>query len=156
MTEAWCPWAPSIWTPGAARPWMNSWSVSEDPALLLGTAKDLLEAISKFVLEERGLLPPGHQKYHRLLTLSFDALDLQPGAVAEESTGRKQVQTIFQAAKTVALMIGDLRNQEGTGHGRTLPTGVSVEAAGFVIRQAVMVADLMLATHDRQMCAARA
>lgn len=47
--------------------------------------------------------------------------------------------------------INELRNDHGTGHGRTLPTGVSVDAARFMIRQATMVAEMLLAAHDRQM-----
>ncbi|WEG10724.1 hypothetical protein PU630_15540 [Microbacterium horticulturae] len=58
---------------------------------------------------------------------------------------------MYQSAKTVALSVDGLRNLQGTGDGRTLPTGVTAEAARFVIREAVHVADLMLSTRDRQM-----
>ena len=58
---------------------------------------------------------------------------------------------IYQSAKTTALTINELRNLQGTGHGRTLPTGISTETGQYVIREATHVAELLLSTHDRQM-----
>lgn len=126
-----------------------------DAAVLLGGAKELLESISKFVLEETQMLPDRKMDYPEILTLAFDRLNLQPKGVDSSMPGAKQVKAIYQSAKTITLAVNELRNLQGTGHGRTLPTGVTVEAARYVIRQATYVAELMLATHDRQMGAAR-
>lgn len=122
----------------------------DDPAALLGGSKDLLEAVAKFVLEEGGRLPE-RADFSALIALSFEQLGLRPAVVDDSIPGVKQVRAIYQSAKTIALTVNQLRNLQGTGHGRTLPTGVSAEAARFVIREAVHVADLMLSTHDRQM-----
>lgn len=123
----------------------------QDPAVLLGGAKELLESIAKFVLEETHMLPDRKTDYPEVLTLAFDRLRLQPKGVDSSMPGAKQVKAIYQSARTTTMAINDLRNLQGTGHGRTLPTGVTVEAARYVIRQATYVAELMLATHDRQM-----
>lgn len=128
---------------------------TEDPAALLGGAKDLLESIAKFVLEETGMLPDRKMDYSEALSLAFERLNLQPAGVDSSIPGAKQVKSIFQAARTTTTAINELRNLQGTGHGRTLPTGVTVEAARYVIREATHVAALMLATHDRQMGAGR-
>jgi len=122
----------------------------DDPAALLGGAKELLEAVAKFVLEEGGRLPE-RADFPALVALSFEQLGLRPAVVDDSVPGAKQVRAIYQSAKTVALTVNELRNLQGTGHGRTLPTGVTAEAARYVIREAVHVADLMLSTHDRQM-----
>jgi|SRR5690625_365264 len=124
---------------------------TEDPAALVGGAKDLLESIAKFVLEEAQMLPNGKKDYPGLLTLAFECLRIKPGKIDPEQPGAKQVNSIYQSAFTTTLAIGELRNLQGTGHGRTLPTGVTVEAARYVIKQATHVADLMLSTHARQM-----
>jgi hypothetical protein len=124
---------------------------TDDPGLLLGSAKDLLESISKFVLEEAGRLPPGKLDFHQVLHLAFEQLGMLPAVIATGVPGAKQLRAIYQSAKTTAEQVAELRNLQGTGHGRTLPTGVSPSAGRFVIREATHVAELLLSTHDHQM-----
>lgn len=123
----------------------------DDPAALIGGAKELLEAIAKFVLEEGGLYPDSRIPFPGLIDLSFERLDLLPAVVSESSEGSKQIREIYRSAKKTVTAVNELRNLQGTGHGRTLPTGVTPEAARYVIREATHVAELMLTTHDRHM-----
>ena len=123
----------------------------EDPAVLLGVAKDLIEAIGKFVLEEMARLTQGKLNFLNVLALSFEQLRLRPQDTDTDAPGGKQLREIRQHANAIAGSINELRNLQGTGHGRTLPTGVSAEEARYVIRQATLLAELMLSTHDRQM-----
>ena len=123
----------------------------EDPGVLLGGAKELLESICKFVLEEQSMLPDRRADFDELLALALDRLQLQPQLVDVTVPGGKQVRAIYQSAKTTASTINELRNLQGTGHGRTLPTGISRETGRYVIREATHVAELLLSTHDRQM-----
>ena len=51
----------------------------------------------------------------------------------------------------IAGMTNQLRNHEGTGHGRTLPTAISPEVALLVVREACSVTEFVLETLDRQM-----
>jgi len=48
-------------------------------------------------------------------------------------------------------MTNDLRNFEGTGHGRTLPTAVTAELALLVVREACSIAQMVLASLDRHL-----
>jgi hypothetical protein len=123
----------------------------DDPAALLGGAKELIEAIAKFVLEEGGLPPDPRIPFPGLIDLSFERLALLPAVVSESAEGTKQIREIYRSAKKTVVAVNELRNLQGTGHGRTLPTGVTTEAARYVIREATHVAELMLTTHDRQM-----
>lgn len=123
----------------------------EDPGALLGGAKELLESICKFVLEEQSMLADRKMGFDELLTLALDRLRLQPNQVDTAVPGGKQLRAIYQSAKTTASTINELRNLQGTGHGRTLPTGISKETGRYVIREATHVAELLLSTHDRQM-----
>ncbi len=56
---------------------------------------------------------------------------------------------ILQSSWTIAEQLNELRNLQGAGHGRTLPTGVSVELALLVVREACSVSEFMLITLDR-------
>lgn len=124
---------------------------TEDAALLLGTAKELLESVGKFVLEEGNRLPDRRMDFPEVMVESMKQLGVMPVQVDSSTEGGKQIRKVYQAVRTIIEAINELRNDYGTGHGRTLPTGVSVEAARFMIRQATLVAELLLTTHDRQM-----
>ena len=50
----------------------------------------------------------------------------------------------------IAEQVNVLRGLQGTGHGRTLPTGVSPELALLVVREACSVAEFTLNALDRQ------
>ncbi|QRP97799.1 abortive infection family protein [Corynebacterium sp. FDAARGOS 1242] len=122
---------------------------SEDPGVLLGVAKELLESSCKFVLEESGMLPGRKADFDELVALTFERLNLLPVDVDISQPGGKQIRAIYQSARTAALQINELRNLQGTGHGRTLPTGVTVQAGRFVVREAAHVTELILTSHDR-------
>lgn len=124
---------------------------TEDAGLLLGTAKELLESVGKFVLEEAQCLPDRRMDFPEVMTLSMEHLGVMPAKVDASTQGGKQIRKVYQAVRTVVEAVNELRNDHGTGHGRTLPSGVSVEAARFMIRQATIVAEMLLAAHDRQM-----
>jgi len=119
---------------------------ADDPAQLLGSAKDLLEAVAKFVLEELGYDAAGD--FDRLWYLARERLGVHPTQVAGDAAGAKQVRKILGATWTIAEQANELRNLQGTGHGRTLPTGVSADVALLVVREACSIAQFMLSGLD--------
>lgn len=123
----------------------------DDPAALIGTTKDLLESVSKFVLEENGRLPEQKLDFPAYFAQATELLKMKPKDIDTSNPGGKQARDIMQAVQSVALKLNELRNAEGTGHGRTLPSGITTDTARFVIRTGSHVAELMLATHDRMM-----
>ena len=123
---------------------------TEDPALMLGTAKELLESTAKYVLEAFSV-PYSAMSFDELWYHTRDRLRLHPRGIDVDAPGGEQVREILQASWSIARMSNALRNLEGTGHGRTLPTGVSAEVAHLVIREACSVAQLVLATLDRHL-----
>lgn len=119
----------------------------EDPGQLLGSAKDLLEAVAKFVLEELG--SPQDGDFGHLWYLARDRLGIHPAQVAGDAPGASQVRKILGASWTLAEQVNELRNLQGAGHGRTLPTGVTPEMALLVVREACSVAQFTLSALDR-------
>lgn len=124
---------------------------AEDPALLLGTAKELLESVAKFVLEELGMPPRRNADFNELWHLARDRLGLLPESINSEAPGGESVRKILGGTWTIAQQVNVLRCTDGTGHGRTLPTGVSSELAMLVVREACSVAELALRTLDRHL-----
>ena len=78
-----------------------------------------------------------------------DRLGLLPQQVSGDSPGAKQVRKILQSSWSIAEQVNELRGLQGTGHGRTLPTGISAEMALLVVREACSVAEFMLNVLDR-------
>lgn len=123
---------------------------TDDPALMLGTAKDLLEAVAKFVLEELSAPVNGKADFGELFFHVRDRLGIHPKQVALGQPGAETIKKVLQSSWTLAESVNDLRNLQGTGHGRTLPTGVTPEMALFVVREACSLAEYILTTLDRQ------
>lgn len=123
---------------------------TNDPGALLGTAKDLMEAAAKFILEELSF--PVHDKmsFDELWHHARDRLGILPQQVAQEVPGAACIKTILQSSWTIAQQVNVLRGLQGSGHGRTLPTGVSPEQALLVVREACSVTEYALASLDRQ------
>lgn len=107
---------------------------TDDPALLLGTAKELMESTAKYVLEAFSVPFTASTSFEELWHHARDRLSLLPQQVDVERPGGKEVRTVLEASWAIARMANELRKSEGTGHGRTLPTGVSPEVALLVVR----------------------
>lgn len=122
---------------------------TDDPALMIGTAKDLLEAVAKFVLEEMSIPYRQNADFAELWYHARDRLGIHPKQVAASVPGGEVVQMVMQSAWNIADAANKLRNLQGTGHGRTLPTGVTSEMALLVVREACSVAEYVLTTLDR-------
>ena len=94
-----------------------------DGPLVIGTAKELCEAIAKVVVAERGGTLSGAADLPDVVTAAHKALEFQPGeGVANDPETRK----VAQGLKSIVLGLGELRNRRGTGHGRATP-GNAVE-----------------------------
>lgn len=120
---------------------------TDDPGQLLGSAKDLLEAVAKFVLEE--LEWPQDGDFNTLWYLARERLGVHPKQMTLAGPGAEQVRKILGATWTIAEQVNALRNLQGAGHGRTLPTGVTPDMALLVVREACSVSQFMLTTLDR-------
>lgn len=123
---------------------------TSDPALLIGTAKELLESVSKFVLEELGMPVDDKMDYNHLWHLARERLGVLPQQVDANLPGAEAIRAIHQSTWSLADQVNKLRNLQGTGHGRTLPSGVSEDLAMLVVREAATVADYMLARLARE------
>lgn len=89
----------------------------EDAALVIGTSKDLMEAVAAHVLQELWGQYPTTANFPTLLGQAFTALGLATTADKEESGEHPRI-NMERKMYGLACSINRLRNKQGTGHGR--------------------------------------
>jgi len=118
----------------------------DDPALQVGSAKELDEAAARHVLEE---LVGEYAKSGRdgsfpmTVNRAFQVLDMavrMPGANPHKDPAKAVQETLFE----LAIQINRLRNQTGTGHGRPQIPSLSVADARLAARATALIASAML------------
>jgi hypothetical protein len=114
-----------------------------DAALVVGTGKDLLEAVAAHVLVEQGTsYHSGKLNFSDLLSFAFVSLRMTiPKGAPSSPTAQQRIEmALFEAG----CAVNTLRNKQGTGHGRPfLPTVVAQEATTAVQVMGVIAADML-------------
>jgi hypothetical protein len=115
----------------------------EDAALEIGTGKDLVEAVAGHVLQVKFGTLPVHANFPTLLGQAFVALGLATPQTLVQP-GEPPNMRIERAMYELACGVNQLRNKQGTGHGRPwLPT-VSKSDARSAIESMGLVAEFLL------------
>lgn len=98
--------------------------VAADLEGIIGASKDLVETVAKVVLDVLGQSYGSDTPVQKLASVSMKAL-----GIAEE---RPALQRLGGSMATAAGAIGELRNSDGTGHGRSARSTISPRHAEFV------------------------
>lgn len=118
-----------------------------DPALAVGTAKELVETVCKTILEDRGVTP-GNDDLPKLVRAVAKELSLLPDSVSEKAKGSDVIRRVLSNLGQVAQGLAELRNLYGTGHGRSARAkGVQPRHAKLAIGSAATLAVFLLETH---------
>lgn len=117
---------------------------ADDAALLAGTSKDLVEATAKHVLAERYGQVGAVQNFPTLLGQAFVAV----GLAHEFRTGNRPHQRVEAALYELACAVNQLRNREGTGHGRPFVPQVTKRQARTATESMGIVAEVLLDALD--------
>lgn len=119
-----------------------------DPALAIGSAKELVESTAKLVLSETGTAFSDRDDVPELVRKAAGALHLSPGDQSKGPDGSEAVRKILGAASTIANRMAELRNQGyGTGHGQSVRrAGLSTRHARLAINGARLWCEFMLDT----------
>jgi HEPN domain-containing protein len=122
-------------------------AAEDDPALAVGTAKELVETVCKTILEDRGR-PPSTDDLTKLVKTAAKELALLPDGVPEEAKGSEVIRRVLSNLAQVAQGLAELRNLYGTGHGRSARTkGVKTRHARLAVGAAATLATFLLETH---------
>jgi hypothetical protein len=104
----------------------------EDAALIVGTSKDLIEAVAAHVLTELYGQYPTTANFPTLLGQAFTALGLATPVDKEKSEEHPR-RNMERKMYDLACSINKLRNKQGTGHGRPwLPDLTNDEAQASI------------------------
>ncbi len=91
-------------------------SVESDPALAIGTAKELVETTCKTILEQiDGADVP--DELPKLVRATQKALNLLPDDVPESAKGNETIKRMLSNLGQMTQGLAELRNLYGTGHG---------------------------------------
>jgi hypothetical protein len=97
--------------------------VAADVEGIIGGSKDVVEAVAKVVLDVLGQSYGSDTPVQKLASVSMKVL-----GIAEE---RPALQRLGGSMATAAGAIGELRNSDGTGHGRSAPSTINARHAEF-------------------------
>lgn len=93
-------------------------AVDRDPALAIGTAKELVESCCKSVLTKRGISYPAGADLPALTKLVAKDLGLVPEDITEAAKGAETIRLILRNLAALTQYLAELRSLYGSGHGR--------------------------------------
>lgn len=96
--------------------------IDADPAAAIASAKELVESVCKFVLDDYGVAYGKTASLPDLYKAVAAELGLSRDAVPASAKGSQAAQRVLQNLMTAVQGLAELRNELGLGHGRTAPS----------------------------------
>lgn len=125
-------------------------AVDTDPALAIGTAKELIESCCKSILEKREVTVPRSTDLPKLTKMLSKELSLAPEGISDEARGVDTIKRILQNLSALTHNLAELRGMYGTGHGRDGQfRGLQPRHARLAVGAAVAFIDFVTATHGQ-------
>lgn len=89
------------------------------PAEAIGKAKELLESCCRTILKERNVQIEDKWSFQQLVSKCLEELDILPAKVEVSSPIVGSLKKIYGSLKGIVAPIAEIRNEYGTGHGKT-------------------------------------
>ena len=123
-------------------------SIQSDPALAIGTAKELVETCCKTILAERGKPITGTPDIPTLTKETLKELKLVPDGIPDSARGGDVIKRLLQNLGTIGNGLAELRGLYGTGHGKHGKTeGLSARHAKLAVGAASTLVNFLFDTH---------
>lgn len=123
-------------------------AVGDDPALAIGTAKELVESTCKTILDARQIAYAEDSDIGQLVKETRKALGLIPESIPNAAKGSESIRRLLSNLGNVAQGLGELRNLYGTGHGKGGGVrGLGPRHARLAVGSAATLATFLLETH---------
>jgi hypothetical protein len=127
-------------------------AVERDPALAIGTAKELIETCCKSLLTKRGIEVNKSDDLGDLTKKVAKELRLVPEGISDETKGAENIRLILRNLTQLTNNLAQLRGLYGTGHGRDGQyRGLQPRHARLAVASAVAFIDFIAETYrDRE------
>jgi hypothetical protein len=123
-------------------------SIESDPALAIGTAKELIETCCKTILAERGKPVTGTPDIPTLTKETLKELKLVPDGVPDSARGSDVIKRLLSNLGTIGNGLAELRGLYGTGHGKHGQTsGLNARHAKLAVGAAATLTTFLFETH---------
>lgn len=126
-------------------------AVERDPALAIGTAKDLIETCCKSILSRRGHEISRKADLPELSKLLAKELQLVPEGIPDQAKGAETIRLILRNLSALTQYLAELRGLYGSGHGRDGKyRGLEPRHARLAVAAAVAFIDFVTETHQQR------
>lgn len=127
-------------------------AVDRDPALAIGTAKELVESCCKTVLTKRAVSYSSGADLPTLTKLVAKELGLVPEGITDAAKGAETIKLILRNLAALTQYLAELRGLYGSGHGRDgRHRGLQPRHARLAVGAAVSFIDFVTETfRERQ------
>ena len=126
-------------------------AVERDPALAIGTAKDLVETCCKSILSDRGVQVPRGANLPKLTKLLAKELKLVPEGISDEAKGAETIRLILSNLSALTQYLAELRGLYGSGHGRDgKHRGLGPRHARLAAGAAITFIEFITETHHQR------
>lgn len=123
-------------------------AADRDPALAIGTAKELVETCCKTILAKRGVSISKSDDLGDLTKKLTKELQLVPDAITDEAKGAETIRLILRNLTQITSNLARLRGLYGTGHGRDgQHRGLQPRHARLAVASAVAFIDFVAETY---------
>jgi hypothetical protein len=116
-------------------------SISDDPALAIGSAKEMVETVLKIAIGDD---ESQKRDIPELLFLAQQELGLHPKDVPDAIPGADALRRTLGSLGQIVNGGGEIRNLYGTGHGRVYTRELEIADARLVVNAAITVATYFL------------
>ena len=126
-------------------------AIDRDPALAIGTAKELMESCCKTILNKRGVSYSSGADLPDLTKAVLKELSLVPEGISDAARGADAVRLILRNLAALTKYLAELRGLYGTGHGRDgRHRGLEPRHARLAVAAAVAFIDFVTETYHRR------
>lgn len=120
-----------------------------DPALAIGSAKELVESVSKMVLYHYSEpTEKSRENLAQLVGRALDRLDLKAEKVRDAALAADASRKVLGSLAGIVSGMAEIRNNFGTGHGRHTANGITARHAHLMVGAAATLCHFMMATYE--------
>lgn len=125
-------------------------AINDDPALAVGTAKEMVETVCKTILEIMNVDVPN--KFPQLVRQTAKTLSLHPNDISDSAKGADVIRRVLNNLAQIAGGLAELRNLYGTGHGKSgkVRGGVTARHARLAVGSAATLVEFLLRTYQER------